>query len=294
MVSMKQLTTEKRCAVVRALCEGCSIRGTVRLTGVAKNTVAKLLNDLGCACAEYQDRVLRNLKCRRLQLDEIWSFVGAKQKNVPAEKQGQFGVGDVWTWTAIDADSKLVPSWLVGSRDGGSATAFVNDLASRLSNRVQITTDGHKAYLNAMEEAFGSEVDYAMLVKLYGSEGAEAEKRYSPAKCLGCERHIINGMPDRKHISTSFAERANLTMRMNMRRFTRLTNAFSKKLENHCHALSLYFMHYNFVRVHQTLRCTPAMKAGVDSKKWEIQDIVDLLPPLVYNTRPKKSKQNSD
>jgi IS1 family transposase len=276
MVSMNKLTTEKRCAVVRALVEGCSIRATVRMTGVAKNTVVKLLVDLGTACAEYQDKALRNLPCKRLQLDEIWCFCYAKAKNVPKDKQGQFGYGDVWTWTAIDADSKLVPSWLVGSRDGACAREFVNDLADRLASRVQLTTDGLKAYLEAVEGAFGWDVDYAMLVKLYGSD-AEGEKRYSPAECIGCKKERVTGYPDPEHVSTSFVERQNLTMRMSMRRFTRLTNAHSKKVENHAHAIALHFMWYNFGRIHETIRSTPAMRAGVTDHKWSVEEIVGLL-----------------
>ncbi len=267
MVSMNKLTTEKRCAVVRALIKGCSIRATVRMTGVAKNTVVKLLVDLGCVCAEYQDKALRNLSCRRLQLDEIWCFCHAKSKNVPADKRGQFDCGDVWTWTAIDAETKLIPSWLVSTRDGDAAKAFVSDLADRLTHRVQITSDGHHAYLQAVENAFGWEVDYAMLVKIYG-QGGQAETR--------C-KHAIKGNPDPAHVSTSYAERANLTMRMSMRRFTRLTNAHSKKVENHAHAVALHFMWYNFGRIHETLRSTPAMRAGVADHKWSIEEIIGLL-----------------
>jgi IS1 family transposase len=277
MVSMNKLTTEKRCAVVRALVEGCSIRSTVRMTGVAKNTVAKLLVDLGTACSEYQDRTLRNLNCKRLQLDEIWSFVYAKAKNVPAEKVGEFGVGDVWTWTAIDADTKLVPSWLIGTRDGAAAKAFVADLATRLAHRVQITSDGLKAYLEAVEDAFGMDVDYAMLVKMYGATTVEDQRKYSPAECVACKKERVTGYPDPNHVSTSYAERANLTMRMSMRRFTRLTNAFSKKLHNHGCAVALHFMWYNFGRIHQTLHCTPAMRAGVTDHVWSVEEIVGLL-----------------
>lgn len=286
---MKQLSTEKRCQVVRALVEGNSLRSTVRMTGVSMNTVLKLLVDLGCVCTEYQDKAFRNLGCKRLQLDEIWSFVGMKDRQVPAERKGEYGIGDVWTWTAIDPDSKLIPSWLIGNRDGECAKAFVDDLASRLANRVQLTTDGLKSYIDAVDNAFPDRgVDYAMLVKLYGQDDTEGNRRYSPAKCLGCERHIMIGDPDPKHISTSIVERQNLTMRMSMRRFTRLTNGFSKKVENHAHAVALHFMYYNFCRIHQTLRCTPAMRAGVTDRKWDIEDIVALLPELKYNTRPKK------
>jgi IS1 family transposase len=273
---MNKLSTEKRAAVVAALVEGNSIRATVRMTGVAKNTVVKLLVDLGAACARYQDETLRNLPCKRLQCDEIWSFVGAKDKNVPAEKQGKFGFGSVWTWTAIDADTKLVPSFFVGTRDLGSAYTFISDLASRLLNRVQLTTDAHRPYLSAVEDAFGADIDYAMLQKLYGSD-PQGEKRYSPAQCIGCKVETVTGDPDPKHISTSYVERHNLSMRMSMRRFTRLTNAFSKKVENHAAAVAVYFMYYNFGRVHQTLRVTPAMEAGVSDHVWTIAEIVALL-----------------
>jgi len=273
---MNRLTKEQRIRVVSALVEGMSIRATVRMTGVAKNTIVKLLADLGAACAAYQDKTLRDLPCKRIECDEIWSFVGAKDKNVKPEKQS-FGIGSVWTWTAICADTKLVPSWLIGDRDGGTARNFIDDLASRLANRVQITTDGHKVYVEAIERAFGAEVDYAMLVKHYGAENRAGEARYSPAVCTGIRKQPIIGFPEEKHVSTSYVERQNLTMRMSMRRFTRLTNAFSKKVENHCHAVALHFMHYNFARVHQTLRVTPAMAAGVADHAWEIADIVDLL-----------------
>jgi len=273
---MNRLTPEKRCAVIRALVEGCSIRSTVRMTGVSKNTVTKLLVDIGKVCAEYQDQTLRNLPCQRLQLDEIWSFVGCKEKNIPDHRRGEFGVGDVWTWTAICAETKLVPSRLVATRDSASATEFVRDLASRLASRVQITTDGLKAYLVAVKDAFGWDVDYAMLVKIYGSS-PEGEKRYSPATCIGCESNVVMGRPDPEHVSTSYVERQNLTMRMSMRRFTRLTNAFSKKVENHAHAIALHFMYYNFARRHQTLRVAPAMAAGVTDHLWSVEEIVGLL-----------------
>lgn len=291
MVSMNHLTNEKRCAVVRALIEGCSIRSTVRMTGLAKNTVAKLLIDLGNVCSAYQDETLRNLPCKRIQCDEIWSFCYAKQKNVPENMKGQNGVGDVWTWTAICADTKLVPSWMVGARDAATAWRFMSDLSERLANRVQLTTDGNRTYLEAVENYFGCDIDYAMLIKHYGNSGDQAkpETRYSPGQVIRTSTATIMGDPDKKHVSTSLVERQNLTMRMSMRRFTRLTNAFSKKVENHCHAVSLHFMYYNFARRHQTLRVTPAMAAGVTDRLWGIEDIVKLLPPLKYNTRPKKN-----
>jgi IS1 family transposase len=273
---VNRLNSETRAQVIRCLVEGNSIRSTVRMTGVAKNTVVKLLVELGAACAKYQDSTMRNLKLKRIQCDEIRSFVGAKDKNVPAEKVGQFGVGSVWTWTAIDADTKLIPTWLVGTRDAGTATEFIQDLAGRLATRVQLTTDGHKAYLTAVEDAFGSNIDYSMLIKIYGADGGE-EKRYSPAECLGCKKEAISGAPDPKYVSTSYVERQNLTMRMSMRRFTRLTNGFSKKIENHVAALAVYFMYYNFARIHQTLRVTPAMAAGVTNRLWDVSDIVALL-----------------
>lgn len=273
---MNKLTTEKRAQIVRCLVDGNSIRATVRITGAAKNTVSKLLVDLGTACAIYQHKHLRNLECRTIQVDEIWSFCHAKQKNVPVEKQGVFGYGDVWTWTAICADSKLVPSWLIGGRDSAWASVFIDDLSSRLRHRVQLTSDGHKAYLNAVEDSFGSNVDYAMLIKVYG-KAPEGDTRYSPSECLGTEKREITGAPDPKKISTSYVERNNLTMRMGMRRFTRLTNAFSKKVENLEAAVALHFMYYNFARIHQSLRVTPAMAAGITNKIWEVEDIVSLL-----------------
>jgi len=277
---MNKLSLERQAQVIKVLCEGSSIRSTARITNTAINTVVKLLRDVGAACAKYQDIYLRDLPCRLIQCDEIWSFCYAKQKNVPEDKQGRFGYGDVWTWTAIDADTKLVASWSVGLRDAGYAFGFMKDLQSRLANRVQLTTDGHKVYLWAVEDAFGADIDYAMLVKLYGQE-PEIETRYSPAKCIGTNSRVITGYPDLSKISTSFAERQNLTMRMGMRRFTRLTNAFSKKLENHMLAIALYFMHYNFARPHKTLATpyptTPAMAAGVSDHIWTIEEIVKLI-----------------
>jgi IS1 family transposase len=274
---MNRLGTETRCRVVAALVEGNSIRATVRMTGAAKNTVQKLLLELGAVCSEYQDRVMRNLAHKRVQVDECWAFCYAKAKNVTPEiaAKNPFA-GDVWTWAAIDADSKLIPCWAIGPRDGVTARIFVDDLAGRLADRVQLTSDGLKAYLGAVERAFHGDVDYAQLVKIY-NETSEGQKRYSPADCVGCERTPITGYPDPQHVSTSFVGRANLTMRMGMRRFTRLTNAFSKKIENHAAAVSLHMMHYNFVRIHQTLRVSPAMAAGVSNRLWEIADIVTLL-----------------
>ncbi len=275
---MNKLSTAKRTQVVAALVEGNSVRATVRMTGVCKKAVLKLLVDLGTACAKYQDEKLRNLPCKKIQCDEIWSFCYAKEKNLPEELKNKFGFGDVWTWTAIDADTKLVASWLVGERSLSYAVKFISDLASRLSHRVQLTTDGHKPYLRAVDTAFGSEIDYAMLEKLYRVPPAEGATRYSPAQCCGTVTHRVMGNPNPEHISTSYAERQNLTMRMQMRRFTRLTNAFSKKVDNLRHAVALHFMHYNFCRIHQTLRVTPAMEAGVADHVWSIEEIIGLLP----------------
>jgi IS1 family transposase len=272
------LSTAKRAAVISALVEGNSIRATVRMTGVAKNTVVKLLVELAGVCQSYSDEHLRNLPCKRLQVDEIWAFCYSKAKNVPTEKKGVFGYGDVWTFCAIDADSKLVPSWLVGSRDAGCATEVMQDLVSRLSNRVQITTDGLKAYVSAVEEAFGGEVDFAQLHKIYTNAPNGPETRYSPAECTGCEKRVVTGNPDAKHVSTFYVERQNLTMRMSIRRFTRLTNAFSKKVENHTAQVAVHFFHYNFCRPHMTLKGkTPVQAAGVDARRWSIEDMVRLL-----------------
>ncbi|HLF58556.1 MAG TPA: IS1 family transposase [Alphaproteobacteria bacterium] len=273
---MNKLPPKKRAQILGMMVEGLSIRAISRMTGASKNTIVKLLADAGRACSEYQNTALRNLPCKRLQVDEIWSFVYAKARNVPERLTNDADVGDVWTWTAIDADTKLIPSWFVGSRDGEAAKRFICDLAKRLANRVQLTSDGHKAYLDAVDAGFGTDVDYAMLVKIYG-QGPEGQRRYSPPEIVGTETFCCTGKPDPKHVSTSFAERQNLSMRMGMRRFTRLTNAFSKKIENHIHALSIYFMHYNFVRIHQSLRATPAMAAGVTSKLWEMSDMVKVL-----------------
>lgn len=279
---MNKLSREKRVQVISVLVEGNSIRSTVRITGVAKNTVVKLLEEIGLVCAEYQDKTLRNLKCKLVQCDEIWSFCYAKEKNVPKDKQGQFGYGDIWTWTALDPESKLVISWLVGLRDSEHAKVFIKDVAERLSNRVQLTTDGFKAYLGAVDEAFGADIDYAMLIKLYGAENP-GEGRYSPAKCIGSRRQSVAGKPEKQNISTSLVERQNLTMRMGMRRFTRLTNGFSKKVQNLEYAVALHFFHYNFCRIHQTLRITPAMAAGVADKLWNIENIIVLLEDQELN-----------
>jgi IS1 family transposase len=286
---MNCLSIQERVRIIGMLIEGMSLRATSRLADVSINTVTKLLVDAGNACADYQDRTLVNLKCKRIQCDEIWAFCYAKEKNVPADKKGKFGFGDVWTWTAIDADTKLVPSFMVGNRDAKSATMFIDDLASRLATRVQLTTDGLKVYLEAVEGAFGCEIDYAMLVKTY--ESSQEETRYSPPVCTSCERKPVMGHPDPKHISTSFVERQNLTMRMSMRRFTRPTNAFSKKVENHAYQVALHFMHYNFCRIHKTLRVTPAMEAGVSDHVWSIEEIAALIPEPTFGPRgPYKKK----
>jgi len=274
---MNKLDTARRAQIVSGIVEGCSIRSISRMTGASKNTIVKLLIELGAVCADYMDKNLVNLPCKRVQVDEIWSFCYAKAKNVTPEiKAKNPAAGDVWTWVAIDADTKLIPSWIVGPRDGTTARIFVNDLAKRLANRIQLTSDGLSVYLAAVEKAFRGHVDYAMLQKIYAESG-EGQKRYSPAECIGCERRVIDGDPDPKHISTSYIERQNLTMRMSMRRFTRLTNAFSKKIENHVATLAIFYMHYNFVRIHQTLRVTPAMAAGITSKLWAIDDLIALL-----------------
>jgi len=273
---MNRLDTKRRAQIVSALVEGTSIRATCRMFDVAKGTVLKLLAELGFACREYQSRVLVNLPCRRIQADEVWSFVGGQDKNIRADDRNKAGKGSVWTWTALDADTKLMAAWAVGSRDAGAAWEFMNDLAERLRYRVQLTTDGHSAYLSAVEDAFGGQIDYSMLVKQYGA-GPVEPGRYSPPVCTGAIIKPISGNPDPKHVSTSYVERQNLTMRMSMRRFTRLTNGFSKKIENHMQAISLHFMHYNFARIHQSLRITPAMAAGVSDHAWSIDEIVELL-----------------
>jgi IS1 family transposase len=273
---MNRLSASKRAQIIRALTEGNSVRATARMVDCSQNTVFKLIADVGTACAAYQDRALRDLPCKRIQCDELWSFCHAKEKNVPADKKGQFGYGDVWLWMAVCADTKIVPCWYVGRRDAEAANEFMADLAGRLRSRVQLTTDGHKAYLDAVERAFGTDVDYAMLVKLYGEapEGAKgtAERKYSPAQCTGYRKSAITGKPDKDHVSTSYVERQNLTM--SMRWLTRLTNAFSKKVENLAYSTALHYMHYNFVCIHRPLRVTPAMAAGVTHRLWSVEDIL--------------------
>jgi len=274
---MNRLSIQERAKIIGMMVEGVSIRSITRMSGAAKGTVLKLLADVGTACSEYQDKTLRNVNCKHVQCDEIWSFCYAKQKNVPQEKKGRFGYGDVFTWTALDADTKLIISYLVGGRDLFYAQHFIKDLSQRLATRVQLTTDGHKVYLNAVEKAFGGDIDFAMLVKLYGTpQGNDEQRRYSPGECCGAIKGAVCGNPDIKHVSTSFVERQNLTMRMSMRRFTRLTNAFSKKVENLEHAVALHFMYYNFGRIHKSLRVTPAMEAGVSDHVWSLEQIAKL------------------
>ena len=278
MMPMNRLPHDKRAQALQMMAEGISLRAMTRLTGISRTTLIKLLEDAGQAFSEYQDRVLVNLPCKRIQVDEAWAFCYAKQKNVQAAKAAPEGAGDIWTWVGLDADTKLVASWYVGGRDSEAAATFIDDLAPRLASRVQLTSDGHKAYLEAVEGAFGGNVDYAQLVKLYGSAGGvSSDKRYSPAECTGIRKRNVEGKPDPAHVSTSYVERSNLSMRMGNRRMTRLTNAFSKKAENHAHMMAIYFMHYNFVRIHQTLRITPAMAAGVTPKLWEMSDMVKVL-----------------
>jgi IS1 family transposase len=273
---MNKLPATKRAEILGLMAEGVSLRAITRITGVSKNTAAKLLEDAGEAFSDYQDRTLRILTCKRVQVDEVWAFVYAKAKNVAGAKAAPEGAGDCWTWLAIDADTKLIPSFYIGSRDTEAAQRFIGDLALRLANRVQLTSDGHKPYLEAVEQSFGAAIDYAMLIKHYDAP-VGAIGRYSPGECTGTEQRRVEGRRDPKHVSTSYVERANLTIRMGSRRFTRLTNGFSKKVENHSHSVAIHTMHYNFVRIHQTLRCTPAMAAGVTPKLWELSDMVKVL-----------------
>jgi IS1 family transposase len=275
-MGMNKLARDKRIQIISLLVEGMSLRATTRITGVSINTVTKLLVDAGKACDEFQDLAFRNLTSQRILVDETWAFCYAKQRNVETAKAAPDGARDVWTWTAIDADSKLVMSWLVGDRSGETARKFINDVARRLATRVQLTSDGHRPYLRAVAEAFGDEIDYAMLVKQYG-EPVGALGRYRPGECIGAGKEPVTGSPDPAHISTSYVERQNLTMRMHMRRFTRLTNAFSKKVENHMHMVALHFMAYNFTRIHGTVKCSPAMAAGVSKRLWDVADIVTVI-----------------
>ena len=274
--TMNRLSLDKRTQIIGLLCEGNSLRAASRISGCSVITVMKLLVDIGTVCQKYHDENVRDVASRRIECDEIWAFCYAKDKNLPETYRGQFGMGSIWTWVALDADSKLALTWLVGNRDASYARIFMNDVQSRLVNRIQLTTDGLRAYLEAVDEAFGNNIDFAQLVKLYGKP-LEGTHRYSPAECTGIIKTPITGNPRLKNISTSYVERQNLTMRMNMRRFTRLTNAFSKKVENHGHAIALHFMYYNFVRIHKTLRVTPAMAAGITTKLWEIEDLARLV-----------------
>ena len=291
---MNTISNQQKTAVLKCLVEGCSVRSTVRLTGVAKGTILNLLAQAGEACLEYQDRMLRNLPCKRVQADEIWAFCYAKDKNVPAERRGEPGVGSIWTWTALCAETKLIVSWRLGARDAANAHAFISDVADRLANRVQLTTDGNRVYVDAVETYLGGKVDYAMLVKKYGHEDGSPETRYSPGKCLGADKRKVDGEPDMDHVSTSYAERQNLNIRMKNRRFTRLTNAFSKKALNLAYSIALDFFHHNFCRIHQTLKMTPAMKAGIAEYPMKIEDVVEMLPLPVAKKRgkygPRKAK----
>lgn len=291
---MNKLSLEKRAQILGLLVEGNSMRSVTRIVGCSINTVTKLLIEVGQACLEYQDQAMRDLPCKRIQCDEIWAFCGMKEKNVPQEHEGELGYGDVYTWTALDPDTKLIASFLVGRRDAEYAHAFIEDLASRLKNRVQLTTDGHKAYLSAVESAFGMEIDYAMLVKLYGAAPKSEQRRYSPAKFSGAVTGTVSGNPDQAHVSTSHVERQNLTMRMSMRRFTRLTNGFSKKIENLEHAVALHFMYYNFGRLHKTLRVTPAMQAGIADHVWSLEEIAGLVKEEAPKKRGPYKKKNSN
>lgn len=295
IAGMNKLPAKDRAQILAMLCEGTSMRAISRMTGVSINTVSKLLVDAGNACADFHDAAVRNVNAQRIQADEVWSFCYAKQKNVAKAKAAPEEAGDVWTWTALDADSKMIVSYLVGGRDAEYASAFMNDLAGRLANRVQLTTDGHSAYLQAVEGAFGCDVDYAMLVKIYGEpQGAKQERRYSPGECCGTRKDVIEGEPVKKDISTSYVERSNLSLRMHNRRFTRLTNAFSKKFENHVHMVSLYTVFYNFVRIHKSLKVTPAMAAGITDELLEMEDIVTLIDKAAPKPgRPKTYKKKT-
>ena len=293
-MGMNKLPLAKRILILNMLVEGSSMRSVSRVADVSINTVTKMLVDAGEACAKFHDENVRGVTASRVQCDEIWSFVYSKEKNVETAKAAPQGAGDVWTWTALDADSKLIVSYFVGDRSGQSAIALMDDLRSRLENRVQLTTDGHKAYLEAVEGAFGGDVDYAQLIKLYGEAPESMKGRYSPAECTGIKKTKVEGNPDMAHVSTSYVERQNLNMRMGMRRFTRLTNAFSKKLENHIHTLALYFMFYNFVRIHKTLRTSPAMAAGITDRLWSMEEIAALCEPTAPVKRGRYKKEISN
>jgi IS1 family transposase len=277
MSGMNKLPVEKRVQILGLLVEGSSLRSISRVCGVSINTVTKLLVDAGMACASFHDEMVRGVAAKRVQCDEIWSFTYAKEKNVKSAKAAPDKAGDVWTWTALDADSKLMVTWWVGDRSTNSGVMFLRDLQDRLANRIQLTTDGHGAYLHSVAHSFGDDVDFAQLVKIYKETGATVRGRYSPAECIGTKTNVVTGNPDQEHVSTSYAERQNLTMRMSMRRFTRLTNAFSKKFENHCHALALYFFSYNWVRKHKTLGTTPAVAAGLTDGVLSFSDLVQLI-----------------
>lgn len=277
MLGMNKLDTKTRAQILAMLCEGASMRSVSRLTDTSINTVSKLLVDAGRFCAGFHDAKVRGVKAKRVQVDEVWSFTAAKEKNVATMKAPVDGAGDTWTWTAIEADTKLLISHFVGGRDGECAKWFIEDMASRITNRIQLTSDGHKAYLEAVEGAFGADVDYAMLIKLYGNAPESFKGRYSPADCTGIKKTKIEGKPDEKHICTSYVERSNLTMRMANRRFTRLTNAFSKKFENHAHMVAIYAVWYNFLRIHKTLRVTPAMAAGICDTVMTWEQIVEAM-----------------
>lgn len=288
---MNVLPIVKRVQILQLLVEGMSLRAITRISGCSINTVTKLLIDAGAACAAYQDQAIRNIEAKRVQCDEIWAFCHSKQKNVASVHEGILGFGDVWTWIALDADSKLAINWLVGLRTVECAEAFISDLASRLADRIQLTTDGHGVYVNAVEKAFGGLIDYAMLVKIYEGMGGMDERRYSPSRFVSADKRRINGTPDIEHVSTSYVERQNLTLRMQNRRFTRLTNAFSKKIENLEHSVALHFMHYNFARIHKTLRVTPAMEAGIADHVWSIEEIAGLIPEPVAKERGSYKKR---
>lgn len=294
-MGMNKLPPKVRAQMLNMLCEGSSMRSVSRLADVSINTVAKLLIDAGKFCAAFHDDKVRGVKAKRVQCDEIWSFTAAKQKNVASMKNPVEGAGDTWTWTGIEADTKLIISWLVGGRDGEYAIAFMDDLRSRIENRVQLTTDGHKAYLQAVEGAFGGDVDYAVLHKVYGASPEASKGKYSPADCIGTQKHRIEGDPDPKHVSTSYVERSNLTMRMHNRRFTRLTNAFSKKFESHVHMVAIWAVWYNWIRIHKTLRVTPAMEAGLTDRLWNFEELIAAMDEIAPKPgRPKTYKKSGE